>query len=219
MTSTRASCPCAVMSPNPTVVTGKREIEGVGASGQAFELSGTLLVEDVEPEREQHCGQGEKHHEGVDVLGAAAQLSSDLLDDSPGQGGDADERHQHRDRDPTCRLVRADRDHVEDDQDPDDAQQQPHPGSSGSSRTRRLTAVPSRPVVAGCCGGRAARASRRVRWCSWSAPRISGSTPSSRCVGASSSPRSCQPPRPPWDPTRLSKAATSSVAGSTVLLT
>ena len=46
------------------------------------------------------------------------------------------------------------------------------------------------------------------------------SSPSSTSsVGATKVPRSCQPPRPPWAPTRSSNAAISSVEVSTALLT
>ena len=41
----------------------------------------------------------------------------------------------------------------------------------------------------------------------------------SRSGGAITKARSCQPPRPPWQPTSGSKAATSRVTGSTALLT
>ena len=122
---------------------GQREVEGVRARGQPLELTGAVLVHDEEGEREQHCRQRQEHHERVDVLGPAAQLPSDLLEDPPGQGRHAHESEQQREDDPSCRLIGVDRNRVENDQHPDDGEEQPHPRLSDQQPAPHWCAIPT----------------------------------------------------------------------------
>ena len=94
--------------------------------------------------------------------------------------------------------------------------------------TITIAAAPiSRVVVRDCFMrvllGRSVRCpsdSRIPTRCRWRlSPPWMGSVGASRSVGARTKPRSCQPPSPPWQPTRGSKAATSRVSGSSALLT